>query len=67
MPHGKESRCFAGSHRSRLEKAMLRARKKEAEAMRLKAATDEKADAGRDKCVSRPGTCGESFAAIREG
>jgi hypothetical protein len=28
-------------------------------AMRVKAATDAEANAGRDKCVSRPGSCGE--------
>ena len=46
-----------------------RARKKEAEATRLKAATDAEADAGRGKCVSRPGSGGEflaNLAAIRE-
>ena len=36
-----------------------RVRKREAEATRVKAATDAEANAGRDKCVSRPGSCGE--------
>jgi hypothetical protein len=40
--------------------------KKEAEATRLKAATDVEANAGREKFVSRPGSCGEAHAAIRE-
>jgi regulator of protease activity HflC (stomatin/prohibitin superfamily) len=35
-----------------------RARKKEAEATRLKAASDAEANAGREKCVSRPGSSG---------
>jgi hypothetical protein len=46
-----------------------RARKNKAEATRSKAATDAEADAGRDNCVSRPGSGGEflgNFAAIRE-
>jgi hypothetical protein len=42
---------------------MLRGRKKrEAEATRLKAATDAEANAGRDKCVSRPGSRCEVIA-----
>jgi hypothetical protein len=43
--------------------------KNEAEATRLKAATDAEANAGRDKCISRPGSGGEflaDLAAIRE-
>jgi hypothetical protein len=37
--------------------------------MRVKAATDGEAHAGREKCVSRPGSCGEvlgALAAMRE-
>jgi hypothetical protein len=41
-----------------------RARIKEAGATRLKAASEAE-DAGRDKCLSRPGSFGEALAAIR--
>jgi hypothetical protein len=51
VPHGKESRCFVGSYRSGLEKAMLRGReKRDAETTRVKAATDAKASRF-NKCV----------------
>jgi hypothetical protein len=46
-----------------------RSRKKEAEATRLKAATDTEANEGRDKCVSRPGSRGkiiDNLATMRE-
>jgi hypothetical protein len=46
-----------------------RARKKEAGAARLKAATDAEANAGRGMCLSRPGSRGEviaNLAAMRE-
>jgi hypothetical protein len=41
-----------------------RARKREAEATRLKAATDAEANAGHAKCVSRPGRFGEVIATL---
>ena len=66
MPHGKESQCVVGSDRRRLDEVILRGREKEeAEATRLKAATDAEANAGRGKCVSRPESFGETLAAIR--
>jgi hypothetical protein len=69
MPHGKESRCFVGSYRSGLEEPKCAGAKREAEATRVKAVTDAKANAGLGKCVSRPESCGEviaNFAAMRE-
>ena len=49
MPHGKESQCVVGSDRRRLDEVILRGREKEeAEATRLKAATDAEANEGRE-------------------